>query len=193
MINNFKFRWLGRLLFAVVLSLPVGLFAQDKQTKDEVKATPTMKLNFAEVESVKTCNVTLVAGEKPLEGVSVKFYAKRFFSLLPLIANGKSVSTDEKGMAKINFPKELPGDCNGTIVVIAKVEDDEKAGNLEATDSVKWGNIISIEEQEAEWHHRSMAATGNRVPIFLLVAAGAIIIIVWGTLTYVMFSLVKIK
>ena len=196
MRNNFKNKWLGRLLFVSVFSLPIGLFAQDKQTTEKEEAataTATMKLNFTEEDNVKMCKVTLVAGEKPLEGIEVRFYAKRYFSLLPLIPNGKAVTTDEKGEASIGFPKELPGDCNGTVVVIAKVEDDENYGSFEAENSVKWGSIISMEEQEEEWNKRSLSATGDRAPVYLLSAAGVIVIIVWGTLFYVIYSLVRIK
>lgn len=196
MRTDFRNKWLGTLLLTVVFSLPMGLFAKDKPTeekKDAAPATATMKLTFSEKDSVKICTATLTAGEKPLEGIAVKFYAQRYFSLLPFIAGGKAVSTDEKGMATVNFPKLLPGDCNGSIVVIAKVEDDDNYGSLEAKDSIKWGSIISTSEQEEEWNTRSLSATGDRAPVYLLSAAGFIIVIVWGTLIYVMFSLVRIK
>lgn len=196
MTTNLKNKWLGRLLLVVVLSIPIGLFAQDKQAtekKDAVPATASMKLNFAEEDSVKVCKATIVAGEKPLEGIEVRFYVKRFFSLLPLIPNGKAETTDENGQATVNFPKELPGDCNGSIVVIAKVEDDENYGSFEATDSIKWGTIISMSSQEEEWNERSLSATGDRAPVYLLSAAGVIIVIVWGILMYVIYSLVRIK
>ena len=196
MINTIKNKWLGKLLLVVVFTLPIGLFAQDKQTAEKKEAEPAtaiMKLNFTEEEGVKVCKASLVAGEKPLEGIEVRFYIQRYFSLLPLVPNGKAVSTDDKGQATVNFPKELPGDCNGTIVVIAKVEDDENYGSLEAKDSIKWGSIIAMGEQEEEWNKRSLSATGDRAPIYLLGAAGVIIIIVWGTLFYVIYSLVRIK
>ncbi len=196
MTNNFKTNWIGKLLIAATFSMPICLFAQDKKTSEKKDATPvaaSMKLNFAEVDSVKVINVSLAAGEKPLEGIEVKFYVKRSLSLLPLISNGKGVSTDEKGGASVKFPKDLPGDCNGTIVVIAKVEDDENYGSFETKDSVKWGTIISISAQEEEWEKRSMSGTGSRVPTFLIATAGVIIIVVWGILLYVIFSLVGIK
>ncbi len=196
MTNNLKYKWLGKLLIAVVFYLPISLFAGAKQAKVEKEAEPAtavMKITFSETDGVKVCKAIIEAGQKPVEGVEVKFYAKRFFSMLPLIANGKAVTTDEKGEAFINFPKGLPGDCNGTIVVTAKVEDNEKYGSFESKDSVKWGTIISVSDQEEEWSKRSLSATGDRAPIYLLSAAGVIIMVVWGTLFYVIFSLVRIK
>lgn len=193
MRNNLKNKWFAKLLIVVVFSLPIGLFAQDESTEDAATSTATIKLTFDEVDSVKVCRATVTADNKPVEGVEVKFFAKRFFGILPLIPNGKSIATDENGEAIVDFPKELPGDCNGTIVVIAKVEEDENYGDFEAVDSVKWGTIISLAEQEEEWHQRSLSATGDRAPIYLLSAAGVIIVIVWGILMYVIYSLVRIK
>jgi hypothetical protein len=169
------------------------LFAKDKQTTDAAPATASMKLNFTEKDSAKVCIATIVAGEKPLEGIEVRFFAKRFFSLLPLIPNGKAITTDEKGEAIVNFPKGLPGDCNGSVVIIAKVDDDEHYGSLEAKDSIKWGTIIPIASQEEEWNQRSLSATGDKAPVYLLSASGVIIIIVWGILIYVIASLFRIR
>ena len=193
MRNNLKNKWLAKLLIVVVFSLPIGLFAQDEPTEDEATSSATIKLTFDEVDSVKVCKATVVADNKPVEGVEVKFFAKRFFGILPLIPNGKSIATNENGEAIVDFPQELPGDSNGTIVVIAKVEEDENYGDFETVDSVKWGSIISLAEQEEEWHQRSLSATGDRAPIYLLSAAGVIIVIVWGILMYVIYSLVRIK
>ncbi len=152
-----------------------------------------MELSFTEKSNLKICKVNITAGEKKLPGIDVKFYVKRFYSLLPLIPKGKSVTTDDNGEASVHFPIDLPGDSLGTIVVIAKVEDDENYGSMETKDSVKWGEIISRDEQEAEWNKRSLSATGDRAPLYLLGTSGVIIILVWGTLFWVIYSLVRIK
>lgn len=196
MTTNLKSKWLRTLLLIVIFSIPTGLFAkgkQEKEKKEETSVAATMKLNFLEKDSVKICKAIISAGERPLQGIQVKFYAKRFFSLLSLIPNGKAVTTDENGEAIVKFPKELPGDNNGTVVIIAKVEDDDHYGSIEAKDSVKWGTIISITSQDEEWNKRSLSATGDKAPVYLLSAAGVIIIVVWGTILFVIFSLFRIK
>ncbi len=193
MITNLKNKWFGKLLLVVAFSIPIGLFAQDTKVEEETPVAATMKLKLTVKDSVKTCTAIVTAGEKPLEGIEVRFFVKRYFSLLPLIPNGKAKKTDENGEASIIFPKELPGNCNGTVVVLSKVEEDENYGSLEAKDSIKWGTIISLTEQEEEWNKRSLSATGDRAPIYLLGASGVIIAIVWGALLYVIYSLVRIK
>ncbi len=196
MRTNFENRLLRKLFLAVIFSIPIVLSAKTESAKEknnEVPVVATMKLTFSEKDSLKICKATITSGEKPLGGISVKFYAKRFFSLLPLIPNGKAVSTNEEGEASVKFPKELPGDSNGSVIIIAKVDDDEHYGSLEAKDSIKWGTIISITSQDEEWNMRSLSATGDKAPVYLLSAAGVIIIGVWGTLIFVIYSLFRIK
>ena len=194
MINNFRNNWLRKLFIGIAISIPMCLFSQDdKQTAEEENVPATMKLKLIVEDSVKTCKAIIMAGDKPLEGIQVKFYVKRFFGSLPLIANGKAVSTDETGVASVKFPNDLPGDANGTVIVSAKVEDDDNYGTFEAKDSVKWGTIVSTASQEEEWNERSLFGSGNKAPLYLIYSAGVIIIIVWGTLLYVIYSLVKIK
>lgn len=193
MITNFQHKWIGKLLLGLVFSLPMCLFAQDEQASDNNEATATIKLDLLVVDSVKTCKATVMAGEKPIEGAEVRFFVKRFFSPLPLIPNGKSVSTDEEGVASVEFPNDLPGDLNGMVVITANVEDNDDYGSFEATDSVKWGTIAAVAAEEEEWNKRSLAGTGGKVPGYLIGAALVIISIVWGVLVYVMISFAKIK
>ncbi len=184
MKNNFQYKKIRKLLIGVFSFLPICLFAQEPAT---------MKLNFTIEDSVKVCKVTVSAKDKPVEGADVKFYVKRFFGSLPLIPKGKAVATDDKGEARVNFPVGLPGDVNGTVVVIAKIEDNETYGTIEAQDSVKWGTIISKADQEDLWNERSLSGTGSKAPIYLIATAGIIILGIWGALMYVIFSLVRIK
>lgn len=194
MINNFRNNWLKKLFIGIVISLPLCLFSQDdKQAAPEENVPATIKLKLVVEDSIKTCKAIITAGDKPLEGIQVKFFVKRFFGSLPLIANGKAVSTDETGVASVKFPNDLPGDANGTVIVSAKVEDDDNYGTFEAKDSIKWGTIVSITLQEDEWNERSLVGSGNKAPVYLIMTAGVIIIIVWGTLLYVIYTLFKIK
>lgn len=193
MINNFRNKWLRNLFIGMAISIPMCLFSQDDKQAEAEKGPATIKLKLVVEDSIKTCKAIITAGDKPLEGIQVKFFVKRFFGSLPLIANGKSVSTDETGVASIKFPNDLPGDCNGTVVVSAKVEDDDNYGSFEAKDSIKWGTIVSVTAQEEEWNERSLVGSGNKAPVYLITTAGVIMIVVWGTLLYVIYSLVKIK
>ena len=168
------------LLIIVIISAPRLAFAQDEKA--------TLKLQLGVVDSVKVCKAFVLAGDKPAKDVDVKFYAKRMFSLLPL---GKAVTTDEQGMASINFPTTLPGNKEGMVTIIAKVEDNDTYGSLEAKDSVKWGKVVSFEE--GDFANRSLSASRDKAPMYLIIASNSIIIGIWGTLVFVTFQLFRIK
>ena len=192
MINFFRNNWLRNLFFGIIISIPVSLFAQEEE-QTAGSGTASMKLKLVVEDSVKKCTVLVTDGDKPLEGIQVRFFVKRFFGSLPLIPKGKAVSTDETGVASVEFPNDLPGDANGTVVVTAKVEDDDNYGSFETTDSVKWGIIVAVASQEEEWEQRSLSGSGEKAPVYLIMSAGVIITIVWAILLYVIYSLVKIK
>ena len=182
MKNKFRLISLGVILFGVSSFLPNCLHAQDAQA--------TIKLKFtATGDSIKVCKAIVTAADKPVKEISVKFYAKRFFSLLPI---GKAVVTNDEGEATVTFPNDLPGNATGNITVIAKIEEDDTYGTVEAQDSIKWG-LIKAADSEDVWAERSLSASRDKAPTYLIIASNAIIVGVWLTLAYVMFSLYKIK
>ncbi|MFI5150483.1 MAG: hypothetical protein ACHQRM_12170 [Bacteroidia bacterium] len=147
-----------------------------------------LKLVLNKTDSLKTCKAILTANDKPASGVTVKFYVRRMFSLLPI---GKPVTTDDQGAASVKFPKNLPGGSDGKVVIIAKLDDDPVFGNLQAQDSVKWGSIVPA--GDGNWEDRSLAASRSRAPMFLIVASNVIIVGIWGTLFYIVFQLFRLR
>ena len=194
MKNNLKIKYLTIALLGITLFLPICLSAQKESPKEsqkektEVAAAPAViNLSFPVVDSVKTFNAKVTAGDKPVKDVAVKFYVKRFFSNLPV---GKEVTTDENGVASVNFITQLPGDSLGNLTVIAKIDEDETVGTLESIGTVKWGKEMEKEDMESS---RSFSASRSHAPIPLIIAANVIIFGVWATLLYVVYSLVRIK
>lgn len=167
-------------LFSIFLFLSWSVLAQDKQAN--------LKLSFEIKDSVKLCKVTVDTNNTPVKDVAVKFFAKRFYSLLPL---GQAVSTDEHGVATLNFPTTLPGGANGMIIIIAKIEDNDNFANTQTQDSVKWGTILSSDERS--WQARSLSASREKAPLILIIVSNAIIIGIWGTLFYIVLQLFRIK
>jgi hypothetical protein len=78
-----------------------------------------------------------------VKDIDIHFYVKKSFGLLPL--EGDFTTTDENGEASVDFPTDLPGDVSGNVIVIARVEDDEKLGNVEAMKTVNWGIPVKAE------------------------------------------------
>ncbi|MBK6545571.1 MAG: hypothetical protein IPO86_06115 [Saprospiraceae bacterium] len=126
----------------------------------------------------------------PAKDVEIKLGVKRLGSVLPL-GEDETVTTDSTGTASTEFTKEsLPGDPNGNFILIAKVEDNETYGNLEAETMVPWGVATNYENN---FNKRSLWATGDKIPIWLLSVACFIIFSVWGTLILLVFRLLKIR
>jgi hypothetical protein len=156
-------------------------FAQEQKTA-------TIKLDFIGTDSTKVCRATVMSDGKPVAGPEVHLYVKRLYSLLPV---GKVVATDETGVANIDFPMDLPGDKNGMLVIIAKIEKDDKYGDVETQAEMKWGFLSK--KESPDWNDRSLSSSREKAPMFLVVVSNLIIVIIWVTIFYIFFQLVRIK
>lgn len=176
-----KFKGYLRLTLLIILLFTMGrVFAEEGKTAE-------MKLSFKAGDSLKTCTALVVSQGKPVANVVVKFFAKRMFSLLPL---GGEVTTGEDGIASIDFPKDLPGDEQKNIMVIAKIEDDEVYGSVETQATVNWGvNIV----REDHWKNRSLSASREKAPMLLIVVSNIIIAVIWGVILYIIIQVFRIR
>jgi hypothetical protein len=85
----------------------------------------------------------------------------------------------------------LPGDQKGTIVLAARVEDNDQYGNLLVEKTVSWGTALRPENNFFD--QRTLWSTRFRTPFWLLFMAYSIFIGVWGTIIYLVWQIVKIK
>ena len=139
-----------------------------------------MTLNFTVEDSVKKCNVSVTANDTAVKEVEVKLYVKRLYSLLPI---GKAAVTDETGNATFDFPNDIPADLNGKLLEIAKVEDPA----AEVSKEVNWG----VPRAEIAPLERSLAASREKAPYYLMIVSNLIIIGIWGTLLFVVWEVYR--
>jgi hypothetical protein len=136
-------------------------------------------LTLTKTDDGRSCKaLVLSADSKPVKDVSVNFYIKRNVGLLPI---GTLKNTNEEGEAIVNFPKTIPGDANGNVVVIARLDDDETITDQK---SVAWGTKLVYKEsveQKALW--------ASNAPTYLIILSNAIIAGIWGTMGYILFLL----
>ncbi|MBS1666270.1 MAG: hypothetical protein JST58_02735 [Bacteroidetes bacterium] len=126
----------------------------------------------------------------PLKGVDVGFTIRRMDAYLN-INETPTFSTDSTGQASADFKRDnIPGDLKGNIVLVAKVDDNDKYGNLTAEKIVPWGSKFVAENN---FDKRTLFATRNKAPIWLLILAYSIALSVWGTLLILIVNLIKIK
>lgn len=125
----------------------------------------------------------------PIPDVEMKVGVKRLGSILP-IGEEVTFTTDSTGTIIADYMLDsIPGNESGDIVLMAKVEEHETYGTVENEIPVPWGSAF---QNQFNVNHRSLWATGDKVPIWLLFLAFTIIASVWGTIVYILFQLLKI-
>ena len=129
----------------------------------------------------------LTSNGKPVAGPEIHLYVQSLYSLLPI---GKVVATDTTGLATFDFPIDLPSQ-NGMLTIIAKLQKDEKYGSVETHAAMKWG--VTTKTELTHWSDRSLSASREKAPMFLVVASILIIGIIWFTIIYVALQLLRIK
>jgi len=174
-------------MFIAALSM---LFAQNIFAEE---ASPKIDLNLSQKDSVGEVKVVITKTDAegkiiPVPKVEVKVYVQRTFSLLPV--EGDNLTTDEEGIATVEFPKDIPGDADGNVTVIAKVEDNDELGELEASKVAKWG--VPVIENQIVMRRALWGAAAN-APLPLVLVVCSILAGVWGIIIYIVYQLFKIK
>ncbi|RTL55686.1 MAG: hypothetical protein EKK39_02475 [Sphingobacteriales bacterium] len=164
---------------------------EDAEAQASVKDA-RLVLSLSEGDSSKLISVLateiLANGkEKPIPNVEVNFGIQRLFGIMPL-SDEANVTTDDRGMATFNFPKEIKGDEKGNVVLVARIIDNEVYGNVEATSISKWGEPLVVEKNpfpRALWEPRA--------PIILIISFSIIFGGIWFTYGFVIYQITKIE
>lgn len=120
--------------------------------------------------------------------VEMKFVVDRYFKDLSITED--YLETDEFGEASSEFLFKIPGDEEGKIKIGAKIEDHELYGSLTFTEVKQWGTPTLADDS---FNKRTLWATRNKTPYWLLGLANAIILSVWAVIFYLIFQLILIK
>jgi len=126
----------------------------------------------------------------PVKGVDVIIAVKRMDAYLN-VNETATFSTDSTGHASADFKRDsIPGDANGNIVIVAKVDDNDQFGNLLIEKTVPWGaKFIPVND----FGKRTLFATSGRAPVWLILIAASIVIGVWGVLILLVVNLFRIR
>ena len=166
----------------------------DEVTSEIVIAKSKVEIDTVAAEEGRTVRVRVfeLSGDEwiPAKDVEMKIGVSRIGGILP-ISDEETYTTDSTGEVVAEFKKEnLPGDSAGNIRLIARVEDNEQLGNLQAEAIVPWGEAFRV---VPEVQHRSLWATRDKAPLWLLFMAGVIVVIVWGSIIYLIIQIFKIR
>ena len=179
------------LSFTIVAKIENDSLYEDTEEKVNYKdANLTINLNPHDTTRLVTAKVTETGKggiEMPVKGAEVKFYVQRLFGIMPAAENN-TISTDEKGEASFAFPKDIPGDTAGVITVAARIEDNDKFGNVETKADASWGSVLTIERDpfpRALWEPYA--------PLPLVITISTLFGGVWFIYFFIFIKLRKIK
>ena len=176
-------------ILMIILMFATAAVAQDNEEKESEPIIPAkIQLTFSQTDTSRTCKAVVMAGDNPVKETDVTFYVKRLYYPMPI---EKAIETDENGVAMVDFPMDLPGDKNGMIYVIAKIEEHEIYGTFEAESKVKWGVLPVVGDDD--WGHRSLSASRDRAPMYLIIFSNSVIALIWSVIFYVVFQIYRIK
>jgi hypothetical protein len=150
-----------------------------------------LQVDTASGRSVVVHLVELKKGRwTPVNGVDVKVAVRRMGGDLT-IADAATYTTDSTGSFSADFKRDnLPGDSHGNITLVASVDDNDSYGTLSAEKSVPWG---VYRPWVSDYDRRTLYARRGRSPLWLNFMAYSIILLVWGSLVYLLTQLIKIR
>ncbi len=165
------------------------------ETKTELSITKA-KITIDTLSDGEARNITVTVTELkneewlPAKNVELRIGVMRLSSILAA-GDEETYTTDSTGQVVAEFKKDsLPGDEKGNIILVAKTEDNEMYGNLTVEKSVPWGVNV---KHENNFNKRSLFATRDKTPLWLLFIAYSIIAGVWGVLIYLAIQILKIR
>lgn len=147
-----------------------------------------LEMSLSVVDSIKTITLNAMTFQKeqkiPLSGEVVMIYVPRMFSLLPVA----EATLDENGAASVEFPSDLPGDKEGNLRIIARIEENPTYGNIEKSIICNWGipTLYSVPTT-----HRALWT--KTPPMWMIITLSILLSGVWGHYLFAVISLILIK
>ncbi len=166
---------------------------QFEDASAEVEITKgKIELALIELDSTRTISAKVLirndTGWAAVPGVDVKLVVRRLLS--DLSAGEELYTTGETGEASASYALTIPGDINGLVTFGAKIEDHDLLGNLTTTKTANWGIPLKPDNTFAK---RTLFATRDKTPLWLLSFPNLLIAGVWGTIFYLLYQLIKIR
>jgi len=149
----------------------------------------TIDITFIEIDSIKMIAahayevIPEVSERIPLEDITVSFYVPGSFSLFRI-----GEEELEKGVCSVNFPVTLPGDAEGNLTIIAKIEESDDYGFVESTAIKNWG---AIKEPVLPEVRRGLGDTD--APLWMVYTLIFLLSAVWVHYLYVFVVIYLIK
>jgi mono/diheme cytochrome c family protein len=138
---------------------------------------------------VVTANEQLKDGKTgPATGVEVMLFVNRYFGKMQV---GDVKTTNSAGQALFEFPADLPGNKEGYVEVSAMVNDPK--GVMKSTAASASYAIGVPTDKPGLTETRAWWSTRGQAPVWILLTYTLSVIIVWGFILYIVYSILKIR
>lgn len=123
--------------------------------------------------------------------VETKVIIKRSVGNLS-VGDDENYTTDSSGTVTAEFKKTaIPGDEKGNLTLVAKTDENEKYGSITVEKTLPWG--LPFISNDDHYNRRTLYATRDKAPVWLILLAGSIFVSVWSVLVYLVFQIIKIR
>ena len=149
-----------------------------------------IRLFFSIEDSLRMLKVTATQKNEKGEEIAIPketvlIYIPRLFSLLKI----GEVTLDENGTGTMEFPKEIVGDTLGNLVVMAKIEENDKFGFVLGKNIINWG--VHKQYYKAEVPSRELWTP--IAPLWMIITLLVMLAGVWAHYMYAVYELIMIK
>ena len=120
----------------------------------------------------------------PVEELEINIGIQRLYSILPL----DKVETDEDGIGVLEVPDNLPGDAEGVLTFVARIEDHDEFGTVLKKASNAWGTPVSYEVKPLP---RQLFT--DEAPLWMIASVCIILVGAWYHFFLSISKLMKLK
>jgi len=188
---RFKDQWDSLSSFTFIGTLTQNDSFENQSTELEISKAK-IELTLEEADSVRTIHAKVLAfqdtGWVAQPETEVKLVVRGLMSDLTATEE-ETFTTDENGEASAEFSLIIPGDTQGNITIGAKIDDNEAYGSLVSTKTAKWGQPRVPDNSFAK---RTLWATRDKTPLWLLIFPNLIIVTVWAIIFYLVYLIIRI-
>ena len=149
----------------------------------------SVDLSFKEEDSiryviVKTTWTDPEGNKVDIEDIEIIMGVERLYSILDL----EKSTTEADGIAKIEFPQDIPGDSLGSVTVQIKINEDRKFGTITKSAKIDWGTIVDYSIAK---NGRSLF--GEQAPMWMIIAVIVILAGAWFNFILAIIKVSRIK
>jgi hypothetical protein len=189
---GFKAMWDSSNVFTFIASSPGTKVYETSAAEISITKAKILIDTVAGAETRTLMATVMEQGNNvvPANEVELKIIVNRMAGNLS-VGDAETYTTDSTGAATAEFKRDsIPGDKEGYIIITAKAEDNDKYGNISIEKKVKWGTAFTAENNFGK---RTLFATRDKSPVWLLALAYSIGLGVWGAIIYLVIQVYKMR